>query len=347
MKILSFVIPAYNCQQYLKKCVTSMLAEEVLEDLEIIIVNDGSTDGTAAVCESLQARYPEVIRVLTQENRGHGGALNTGCAAAQGRYLKVIDADDWVNSAELPAFVQRLKTCKSDVVLTHHRTHHIRTQRIENWKCYPETFEESVFLDEILANWQDYSRSMRFHGITYRTAFYKKYSPGLPERVYYEDNFYAAFPCCYAGSIQPMDFFVYEYRIGDENQSVSERNQIRRIGQMEAVLRALALQRNRHCDGVAAIYAEKKLEELLLIYLSLALLSYPKRRVGREMARQTMVMIRNLAPELHRAVANKYRLFRLFSRLHLKKSQLDAVFASSLYRRLRGHRPLVHKETGK
>lgn len=340
MKILSFVIPAYNCQQYLKKCVTSMLAEEVLEDLEIIIVNDGSTDGTAAVCESLQARYPEVIRVLTQENRGHGGALNTGCAAAQGRYLKVVDADDWVNTAELPEFVRRLKLCRSDVVLTHHHTVNIQNGRVESWKCYPGSFEEPVTMDLVLENWPDYARSMRFHGITYRTAFYQKLSPGLPEGVFYEDNFYATYPCCHARSIQPMDLFIYEYRIGDVNQSVSERNQIRRIGQMAAVLRAMALEQSRRCRGEATLYAEKKHEELLLNFLSLALLAYPKRRIGREMAQQQMVLARNLAPGVYQAVTAKYRLFRLFHALHVRKSLVDAIFASRLYRRLRGHRSL-------
>ncbi len=83
-KILSFVIPSYNCEKFLKTAVTSMICKEVLDKLEIIIVNDGSTDSTEEIALSLQNSYPETIEVITQENKGHGGALNTGITAAGG-----------------------------------------------------------------------------------------------------------------------------------------------------------------------------------------------------------------------------------------------------------------------
>ena len=83
MKILSFIIPAYNSEQYLDKCVRSMLAPEVLDKLDIIIVNDGSTDATAAVAEKYCAAYPDSVRLISQENKGHGGALNTGFPSLQ------------------------------------------------------------------------------------------------------------------------------------------------------------------------------------------------------------------------------------------------------------------------
>ena len=132
MKILSFIIPSYNCEKFLEKCVSSMLHPEILERLEIIIVNDGSTDSTEAIATALCSRYPEVIRLINQENRGHGGALNAGCAAAMGKYLKVIDADDWVETDNLPSYVDFLEQCDSDVVLTHHDTIHIGTGEVKN-----------------------------------------------------------------------------------------------------------------------------------------------------------------------------------------------------------------------
>ena len=96
MKVLSIIIPAYNSAAFLDKGVSSLLHEGVLEKLAIIIFNDGSSDETAAIAQKYCDRYPDSIRLISQENRGHGGALNTGCNAAVGKYLKAIDADDGV-----------------------------------------------------------------------------------------------------------------------------------------------------------------------------------------------------------------------------------------------------------
>ena len=82
MKILTFVIPAYNSESFLHKCLDSMLVPELLEKLEILVVSDGSTDRTAEIAEGYCVRYPDTVRLISQENKGHGGALNTGCAAA-------------------------------------------------------------------------------------------------------------------------------------------------------------------------------------------------------------------------------------------------------------------------
>ena len=121
MKILSFIIPAYNSAAFLDKCLLSMLLPEVLDKLEILIINDGSTDATAEISRKYQDKYPGTVRLISQENKGHGGALNTGCAAASGKYLKAVDADDWIQSESLPEFIRLLEQCESDVVLTHYQ----------------------------------------------------------------------------------------------------------------------------------------------------------------------------------------------------------------------------------
>ena len=120
MKILSFIIPSYKSAGFLDKCIPSFLNEAVLDKLDIIIVNDGSTDDTPLVARKYCDAHPDSIRLINQENKGHGGALNTGCAAAVGKYLKVIDADDWVETQNLPEFVAKLEKSDADVVLTHH-----------------------------------------------------------------------------------------------------------------------------------------------------------------------------------------------------------------------------------
>ena len=100
-KTLTFVVPAYNMTEYLERCVMSLIAAKRNDDIEVLIVDDGSSDGTLEMAQKFEARYPGIVRAIHQENKGHGGAVNTGIAAASGMYVKVVDADDWVGPESL------------------------------------------------------------------------------------------------------------------------------------------------------------------------------------------------------------------------------------------------------
>ena len=333
MKILSLIIPAYNSEKYLDKCVRSMLAPEILDKLDIIIVNDGSTDATAAVAENYCAAYPDSVRLISQENRGHGGALNTGFAAAVGKYLKPIDADDWVETESLPQFVRFLEACGSDVVLTHYRTIDIGTGEVKNWRSFPGEFGRPYSFDEIMADWKSFDRSLTFHGIAYNTAFYRQYGIRLSEHVFYEDHEYATFPCCYAESVTPLDLFVYDYRIGDVQQSVSEANQLKRISHTEAVLKRMILESgNLTCGAGGKRYAAMKTQGLLLSYLTTALLVDPDRKRGRALAKGRMEECKAGLPEAHALAQRKYQVFLLMNRLHIRKQGWEKILRSRAYR---------------
>lgn len=338
MKILSFIIPSYNCQQFLDKCIGSFLDETVLDKLDIIIVNDGSTDGTAAVAQGYCDRYPSSIRLISQENKGHGGALNTGCAAAAGKYLKVIDADDWVETRNLPAFLDALEACDSDVVLTHHYTINISTGEIKKWKSYPEAFGKAYSFEEIMGQWKNFDRSLTFHGITYNTEFYRKNCIRLSEHVFYEDHEFATIPCCYARSVTPLDLFIYDYRIGDVGQSVSDANQLRRLSHTEAVLQRLmteyAALRLEKTDAGREYYCMKA-QGLLLSYITTALLVEPDKKKGRGLGEAMMARFQDAMPRTWELAARQYRVFRLMNRLHISRAAWEKILRSRLYNRLR------------
>lgn len=336
MKVVTFVIPAYNSEAYLDKCVSSMLLPEYMNQLELLIVNDGSTDRTAQIAERYCTRYPNSVRLISQENKGHGGALNTGCAAAQGKYLKVIDADDWVESGSLAAFISLLEGCGSDVVLTHHYTSDVRTGEIKRWKSFPPKFGVPYTIEEVMGDWKSFDRSLTFHGITYRTAFYREYGTRLPEHVYYEDHQYAAFPCCYARSVTPFDLFLYHYRIGDTAQSVSEANQLKRLGHTETVLRCMIQEAGGlSCGAAGKAYAAMKIQGLLLSYLTTALLAEPDRKKGRALARAMMRTVQDGLPPACQQAVGKYWVFLAMNRLHITKRTWERILHSRLYNKLR------------
>ena len=336
MKVLSIIIPSYNSEQFQDKCVSTLLVPEVLDRLDIIIVNDGSTDKTVETAEKYCARYPGSVRLISQKNKGHGGALNTGCAAAVGKYLKVIDADDWVDTKNLPEFIQLLENCESDGVLTHHYTIDVGTGEVKKWKSFPTEFGRSYTMNEIMADWKSFDRSLTFHGITYRTAFYHKYGISLSEHVFYEDHEYATFPCCHAQSVTPFDLFFYDYRIGDVSQSVAEANQLKRASHTEAVLNRMIQEYGKlDCGEGGKAYAAQKAQGLLLSYLTTVLLVEPDRKKGRTMAASAVEAFCTGIPENSHDVRSKYLVFLWMNRLGLTKKTWDRVLHSKLYNKLR------------
>ena len=105
MKLLSIAIPCYNSEAYMEKCIESLLKGG--EEVEILVVNDGSSDRTAEIADAYAEKYPTIIKAIYQENGGHGEAVNAGIRNATGLYFKVVDSDDWVNEE---AYKQILKT---------------------------------------------------------------------------------------------------------------------------------------------------------------------------------------------------------------------------------------------
>jgi hypothetical protein len=338
MKVLSLIVPSYNSERFLDKGIPSFLHPEVIDKLDVIIVNDGSGDATPEVAKKYCDSYPGSIRLINQENKGHGGALNTGCAAAVGKYLKVIDADDWVETENLPEFIRLLESCESDVVLTHHHTIDISTGDVKKWKSYPAEFGRGYTLEEIMGQWKNFDRSLTLHGITYKTEFYHRCGIQLSEHVFYEDHEFATFPCCMAERVTPFDLFIYEYRIGDVQQSVSDENQLKRIGHTETVLRRLVAEYHKLTlvpSDAGRDYVCMKAQGLLMSYLTTVLLVNPDKKQGREMAQKMMAFFHTELPGAYEKAKKQYAIFRMLNCLHVSRKTFEAVLHSKAYNRLR------------
>ena len=94
-KLLSIVVPCYNSQDYIDRCVESLLPGN--DRVEILLIDDGSTDRTAEIIDKYERTYPKQVKAVHQENGGHGQAINTGMYLAKGKYVKVVDSDDWLD----------------------------------------------------------------------------------------------------------------------------------------------------------------------------------------------------------------------------------------------------------
>ena len=107
MKLLTIAVPCYNSESYMENCVNSLLPGG--DEVEIILINDGSKDSTPQIADRLAAEYPGIVKVVHKENGGHGSGVNAGIEHATGLYYKVVDSDDWVDEQAYPKLLAKLR----------------------------------------------------------------------------------------------------------------------------------------------------------------------------------------------------------------------------------------------
>jgi glycosyltransferase involved in cell wall biosynthesis len=337
-KILSVIIPSYNSRDFLDKCLGSLAARDVIDKLEVLVINDGSTDGSERICEKYIAEYPQTYRLISKENGGHGSAINVGAREARGKYMKVLDADDWFLTSSLPQFISELEKASTDVVLTCHHTINVTTGEVKSWRCYPDKFGREYTLGEIMGRWKDFDRSLTFHGITYRTDFYRENGIRLSEKVFYEDHEYATYPCCRAKTVLPLDLFVYQYRIGDVTQSVSAKNQLERISHTQTVIERMAKERKNITDESGAAYCDKKIHLLLLSYLVTTMLCDPDRKRGRERGERMMQTVQRENEASYLMSTKHFKILKALNILHVSHGAYNRILGSKLYNTIRSNK---------
>lgn len=241
MKLLTVAVPCYNSQDYLPHCVETLLAGG--EDLEILIVDDGSTDRTGAVAEAMQRAHPEVIRVIHQENRGHGGAVMTGLRCAAGLYFRVVDSDDWVDAEALRQVMATLAQLAdterpTDLLVSNYIYDKAGAARKKVIRYRDALPRGKVIGWEATGRFRK-GEYMLMHSLTYRTALLRDCGLCLPEHTFYVDNLFAYTPLAAVETLYYLDVDLYHYCIGREDQSVQEATMIRRIDQQLRVNRMM------------------------------------------------------------------------------------------------------------
>lgn len=233
MKLLSITVPCYNSEKYMRKCLDSLVIGG--EDVEVIIVDDGSKDSTYQIAAEYAAKYPTIVKAVHQENAGHGGAVNTGLSNATGLYFKVVDSDDWVNETSYKKIIDSLEE------LT--RSGQFIDMLISNFVYEKEGAKHKKVMSFRLAlpkekifTWNDV-KHMRvgqyflMHSVIYRTKLLRDCGLKLPEHTFYVDNLFVFQPLPYVKTMYYIDENFYRYYIGREDQSVHESVMISRIDQ--------------------------------------------------------------------------------------------------------------------
>lgn len=222
MKLLSITVPCYNSQDYMRACVESLLAGG--DKVEIIIIDDGSKDETGAIADAYAQQYPDIVKVVHQENGGHGEGINQGLRHATGTYFKVVDSDDKL-SEDFPAFLEKLEALEQEggvdlVVSNYYYVHSdgIGDRSINYSNALPQN---RIF------TWTDtkpfwMTQLLTIHSCTFRREIMLKWSSWLPKHTFYEDNLMVYQTLPQIRKMYYIDSDLYRYTIGREGQSVQE-----------------------------------------------------------------------------------------------------------------------------
>ena len=269
MKILSVAIPCYNSQDYMGNAIESLL--EAGDDIDIIIVDDGSTDDTALIADKYAEKHPDVVRVIHKKNGGHGSAVNTGIENAKGLYFKVLDSDDRLDPSVLCEVMDALRFYSKeeeplDMLVTNFvydkaGVPDCKKKVMDYVGKLPEKFVFSWELAKLKIG--DY---LLMHSVIFRTELLRECGLKLPEHTFYVDNIYVFEPLIHVKRIYYLNRNLYYYFIGREDQSVNEAVMIKRVDQQ---LKVNYIMIDYYLENKPVIFEDKRRGAYMYSYLEI------------------------------------------------------------------------------
>lgn len=333
MKLLSVVVPSYNSYEYLTKAMESVVATNDSR-IELLVIDDGSKDQTYELAQSYEQKYPNIIKAITQENKGHGGAINTGLLHATGQYFKVLDSDDWFDVDALTAVMKHLALLNQrkemvDVFFSNYvyEQGESETTKVINYKF--------LFPQETIFSWKDsrpfpVGKYIMMHSIMYRTSLLREIGFKLPEHTFYVDNLFVYIPLTKVQKMYYLNVNLYRYFIGREDQSVNESVMMKRIDQQLKVNYLLI----DACDFKEGLHANQKrylLKHLEIVTnISSALLN----RIGTAEAITKRKALWDYVKQ-NNPIANRMLRWGVFGQMTTRRTKTGIWVANQVYKILR------------
>lgn len=280
-KLLTIVVPSYNASKYLDFNLQSFLLPSVPEKLEVIVVDDGSTDDTARIADAYHEKYPDIIKVIHKENGGHGSGINAGLRAAMGKYFKVVDADDWVDHEALKRLLDYIASFDAADTDTAEAKDASGPDVIYNnyyWRLTdeaksPKEYERKAEFKEPFSG-VEYRKVYDFesiadrcyvkmHNMTIRTEILREHQIQIDEHCYYVDMEYILYPMPYVQTIAFLPEFLYQYQIGRQGQSMDLAKMQRNAAQYDHVLASIYAYYDAHCKDIKGPNRKKYIDRLI------------------------------------------------------------------------------------
>lgn len=301
-KILTVIIPTYNVEKYLDQCLKSMVIDDYMELLEILVINDGSVDSSPEIARKYVEVFPDTFKLINKENGGHGSTINVGIQMAKGKYLKVIDSDDWVDESAFKRLIDFLLKTDSDLVYSNYYWVDSNTgkKRIE----FPEPFINVEYNKEYNFSVIPEGCFLKMHGYTLKTEIAKQIPP-IDENCFYVDMEFVVFPVLYIETVTFLNEFVYMYRVGNTGQSMSSSKLMRNAENYDIVFkRLLAFYQNFEFPYYKKAYIESVMARMVATRIKIFLCFPYDRKIENKISKFDLT-IKKKFPDIYGKVKNR------------------------------------------
>ena len=325
MQILTIVVPSYNMEKYIRKNLESFIDIRIIDDIEVLIVNDGSKDDTESIAQEFVKKFPNTFHLLNKENGGHGSAVNCGIKNASGKYFKIVDADDWLDTESLVKLVKKLKSTDVDLFLTNYETVDMFTHETVIYKFQNITYGKVYSVEDAIKS----GNLFPMHSLCYKTAILQENEISLQEKIYYVDEEFNVLPFVYVKSIYFYDIILYNYMIGNCNQSISVENQIKRIDhKIKIIKRLIDYIDNESFVVINKEYCYQKIAGMITSVYLVMLIYNEDKSYGRNYTKLFRKFIKSKNIKLEQMSKFKYRIFRLMSFFGVSQKKYDMIFGA-------------------
>lgn len=337
-KVLTIAIPSYNVERYLEHGLASYCSPKLESGLEVIVVDDGSTDATALIAESFVKRSPSIFKVISKENGGHGSTINAALQQARGKYFRVVDGDDWVCTQGLIDLVERLGSLDCDLVVDKKREVHMVTGESTLFELPDGIIPGDVLSFSSVCGVHQVASQIMIHTLTAKTSYLRSTGLHLLEHTFYEDYEYILKASAPARDIVFYDIEVYQYLVGNAQQSVSFDNYVKRWGDHTRVVDEVLAYLERCEDGEvlesgtdsplgaqALDYVRHKAHLIIDTHYNIALLFDGDRARGRARASAFRQGLRKRNPAQWKLGEKRYRTALLLNRLGISYTRMSNI----------------------
>lgn len=230
-KLLTVVVPSDNAGKYLKQILESCADERILDDLDVLIIDDGSMKRTAEIGKEYEEKYPQSFRLITRVNGGQGSAVNAGIEAGSGRYFKVIGDGEWINTPDFIKLLTKLKECEADYVITNYYEVDNQTKE-ETAETFPGLTQDKVIeFDEVAGDFQ-----IGIQSLVIKTSILKEHNIQIHEHIFYADAEYILYPIPYVETAIYYDLFASKHRLVPLEQRISMQRDQKHMQDHRAVI---------------------------------------------------------------------------------------------------------------
>lgn len=218
-KILTVVIPTYNMEKLLDRSLTSLILEDkdCMDKLEVLVVIDGAKDRSSEIAHTYQDRYPSTFKVIDKENGNYGSCINRGLKEAKGKYMRILDADDYYDTKNLLSFLMKLSSIDADLVVTDYTIHQEEKKVLRQLTLQPN---QLISLSDTSLN-PEMFKFWFMHMLTVRTDLLRQIEYKQTEGISYTDNEWIYYPLFAAKDVVYFDLNVYQYILGREGQTMN------------------------------------------------------------------------------------------------------------------------------